>query len=168
MILKSKDVVEKVKKLKLMVFDFDGVFTDNRVITDENGVESVICCRSDTLRLREVEDVGIRLFVISTETNAVVEARCKKMKIECAQGYKDKHSALSEIAGFSKLSYSDMGYMGNDVNDLECMKAVGLSVAPNDAHIDVLRMNPDLVTHKNGGYGAVRELCDFILDIRRK
>ena len=81
---------EKLSKVKLAIFDFDGVFTNNKVLVSENGVESVICCRSDGIGLSRLNKLGIKSYVISSETNAVVKVRCKKLKIPVIQGVENK------------------------------------------------------------------------------
>lgn len=150
-------------RISLVAFDFDGVFTDNRVWVDENGHEMVAAFRSDSYGMLRLEEKGIRLVVISTETNPVVAARCRKVGIECIQGIKDKASVLKEYLKKNGIKADETIFIGNDINDLGCFQIVGFSVAVADALPDVSK-SADLILSHKGGYGAVRELCELILE----
>lgn len=148
--------------VKLVVFDFDGVMTDNRVWVDETGLERIAANRSDSYGIRHLKMAGVEALVLSMETNPVVAARCRKMKIEAMQGIQDKGPALVNLMKDRGLEPSEVIYVGNDTNDLDCFASAGYSVAPADSHPEVLR-KADLVLKNTGGRGAVRELCDLIL-----
>jgi YrbI family 3-deoxy-D-manno-octulosonate 8-phosphate phosphatase len=151
------------EKVELLVMDFDGVLTDNRVWVNEEGYESVACNRSDSLGLNILrKQAGVKVLVISKETNPVVMQRCKKLQLECIQAIDDKAAALAELLKEQKIPAENVIYMGNDVNDLVCFPIAGYAVAPADALPQVLR-SADHVTSLKGGHGAVRELCDLIL-----
>lgn len=150
------------EQLKLVVLDFDGVFTDNRVLVHQDGSESVFCDRSDALRFPEVRARGIELLVLSTETNSVVQARCRKLKLECTQGVSDKKTVLAEILHARRIGPEDTAFVGNDINDLECLRMVGCGIAVADAHPEVKRA-ARIVLSRPGGRGAIREVCDIIL-----
>jgi N-acylneuraminate cytidylyltransferase len=153
-------------KVDLLVMDFDGVLTDNRVWVDEQGRESVACNRSDSLGLGKLRDqAGIKTLVLSKETNPVVQQRCKKLKLECIQAVEDKGLALGKLLRERNIDPAQVIYMGNDTNDLPCFPIVGFAVAPSDAQPEVLQ-KADHVTSLAGGHGAVRELCDLILSRR--
>jgi YrbI family 3-deoxy-D-manno-octulosonate 8-phosphate phosphatase len=149
-------------RIDLVVFDFDGVFTDNRVLVMEDGREAVLCNRGDGLGLSRLREHGVAAAVISTETNPVVSARCRKLNLHCIQGQADKAEALRRLARERNVELERVIYIGNDLNDLGCMNAVGFAVAPLDAVATVLDQ-ADLVLTSKGGNGAVRELCDLIL-----
>ena len=153
------------EKIDLIVFDFDGVFTDDKVITDETGKESVVCSRSDGLGIEMLNREGIKMLVISKERNAVVAKRCDKLKLSCAQGINDKLTFLTFLLLERRIPPTNVIYIGNDVNDLECMKIVGCSVCPSDSHQEIRKVAGIILEH-TGGNGAVRELVDMIL--RRK
>jgi N-acylneuraminate cytidylyltransferase len=102
------------------------------------------------------------MVVLSTEVNSVVGARCRKLGLPCEQALTDKSIALRRIAEQRGVELARTIFIGNDVNDLACLKAVGCSVVPADAHPDV-REHADIVLESVGGQGAVRELCDSIL-----
>jgi len=142
--------------IKLVAFDFDGVFTNNMVYVDEKGNETVRCCRSDGIGLRKLGRLGIATVVISSEMNPVVKARCQKLGIQCIQT-RDKLSALLAL----ETPPQNTAFLGNDTNDLECLKAVWLPIVTRDAHPDVIPY-AKYVTSLNGGEGAVREVCDLI------
>jgi N-acylneuraminate cytidylyltransferase len=148
--------------IELVAFDFDGVFTDNRVLVSEDGSESVLCNRSDGLGLAALKKAGVPLVVISTEKNPVVGARCRKLGLESRQGIDDKRAALVEYARDRGINLSGVVYVGNDVNDLSCMEVCGFAVAVSDA-VELVKAKADLVLTASGGHGAVRELCDLIL-----
>jgi N-acylneuraminate cytidylyltransferase len=148
--------------IDLVVFDFDGVFTDNRVLVASDGSESVICDRGDGYGISRLRRHGIPLAVLSTETNPVVAARCLKLGLECIQGVNDKLAALRRLVYDRGAALSNTVYVGNDINDLSCLKAVGCAVVPDDAHGEV-RAHAHVVLTSPGGRGAVRELCDAIL-----
>jgi len=149
--------------IALLVLDFDGVLTDNRVWVDQDGREMVAANRSDSLRLNHLRRAGVEAMVLSTESNPVVAARCRKMGVPFIQGQWDKASALHEIANERQINLSDVVYVGNDVNDLPCFPLVGCAVAVADAYPEVIAQ-ADLVLNHKGGYGAVREICDRIMN----
>ena len=148
--------------IALLVFDFDGVFTDNRVYVFQDGREAVVCDRGDGMGLSMLRATGLTIAVLSTEQNPVVEARCRKLKIECKQGLDDKRTALVELAREKSVDLKHVVYVGNDVNDLGCMEAAGFAVAVADAHPQALEA-ADFVLARPGGSGAIRELCDLLL-----
>ena len=151
------------EEIKLLVLDFDGVLTDNRVWVSEHGHEMVAANRSDSLGLEVLrERTGIEVMVLSRETNPVVSARCKKMKLPVLQAVRDKATAIQQVLAEKGLTPLQVVFMGNDINDLPVFPEVGFSVAPADAHPVVLRQ-ADRVLSTPGGKGAVRELCDMIL-----
>lgn len=148
--------------LGLVVFDFDGVFTDNRVLISEDGGESVWCNRSDSLGINRLQEAGISVLVLSTERNAVVGVRCRKMGVECLQGVENKRLVLEDVLTQRRIDPANVVYVGNDLNDLDCMRLVGCGIAVADAApavMDVAR----IVLKEKGGHGAVREACDRIL-----
>jgi len=155
------------KNIRLLVLDFDGVLTDNRVWVDQDGRESVAAYRSDSLGLALLRQAGVETVVLSKETNPVVAARCRKMNIPYVQGEDDKESALKKLLAERKLDPASVVYLGNDVNDLPCFPLVGWAVAVADALLDV-RRQADFVLSLPGGRGAVRELCDLLLDQKKK
>jgi N-acylneuraminate cytidylyltransferase len=152
-------------RVELLVLDFDGVLTDNRVWVDQDGREMVAANRSDSLWLGLLREKNIKVYVISKETNPVVAARCRKLDLPCIQGEDDKQAALEKVLRETGIDRAHTVYCGNDVNDLPCFPLVGWAVAVADAVPQVLRQ-ADLALTKPGGHGAVRELCEMILASR--
>lgn len=148
--------------LEGIVFDFDGVFTDDLVSVDEHGTETVRCSRRDGMGIQMLRDAGVPMIVISKERNPVVARRCEKLRIEYRQGQETKIEALQEWISGHRLNRQNVIYVGNDVNDLECMAAVGCAVTPADAHQSALSA-ATVILRSAGGKGAVRELADMIL-----
>ena len=149
-------------QIDLLVFDFDGVMTDDRVWVDQEGHESVAANRRDGLGIAMLRNAGISMVVLSTETNPIVAARCHKLGLTAIQGVGNKPAALQSLVEERQLRPEHIVYLGNDVNDLACFPLVGCAVAVADAHPEVLAQADLVLTHK-GGHGAVRELCDRIL-----
>ncbi|MBI4698954.1 MAG: HAD hydrolase family protein [Nitrospirae bacterium] len=156
-----ESVIEKIRQTEMIVFDFDGVFTDNRVLVLQDGTEGVLCSRSDGFGLEAVRSLGIKLLVLSTEKNSVVNARCKKLNLPCIHGCDNKPETLKAEAAKSGIPLSNVAYMGNDINDLGCMKIVGLPVCVADAYPAVIAVS-SYITKAKGGHGAVREFCDLV------
>jgi YrbI family 3-deoxy-D-manno-octulosonate 8-phosphate phosphatase len=150
----------------LLVLDFDGVMTDNRVLVDQHGSESVWCDRGDGWGIARLHDAGVPIVVLSTETNPVVGARCAKLRIDVMQSCDDKLRQLRQLAGARGVAASRIAFVGNDVNDLPGLRWVGVPIAVADAAPDV-RAACRYVTRRPGGYGAVREVADWILASRQ-
>lgn len=148
--------------VKMLILDFDGVITDDRVWVDADGNEEVAANRGDGMGIDLIKKAGVKVFVLSSEKNPVVAARCNKLQIPVKQGLRDKSSVLDELLKEEEIDSSEVIYVGNDVNDLECFPKVGFAAVPKDAHADV-RRESDLRLKKKGGHGAVREVCDLIL-----
>ncbi len=149
--------------VRLLLLDFDGVMTDDRVWVDQDGREMVAANRADGLgleRLRALTDTQV--MVISKETNPVVEARCRKLQITHIQNVQDKTEALKAILKEKNIPAQEVLYVGNDLNDLACFPLVGYAAAPADAQESV-RLRADRVLQKPGGGGAVREICELII-----
>lgn len=146
-------------KYQLVVFDFDGVMTDNRVILSETGEESVVVNRADGLGIRLLKHAGFRLLILSMETNPVVARRAQKLEIPVILGEESKANALRQYCMQNGIALNQVIYVGNDINDKEAMKLVGLKVVPADAHVSVKEI-ADWILDAQGGAGVVRELAD--------
>ncbi len=151
---------ERIRAIRLVAFDFDGVFTDNTVYVLRYGSEMVRCFRGDGLGLRKLEQAGIETVIISTETDPVVSARSRKLGIRCIQGCEDKKGALETIVKEMGISMAQVAFLGNDINDLSCLTSVGLPMVVQDSHPDVIP-HARYQTKRQGGHGAVREICDL-------
>jgi YrbI family 3-deoxy-D-manno-octulosonate 8-phosphate phosphatase len=153
------------EKIDLIICDFDGVITDNRVWVDQDGHETVAAYRSDSVRVKELRAIGIEVMILSSEPNRVVEARARKMGVEAVHGVAlhEKGRIMHEILEQKNLKAENVIFIGNDINDLPCFEVAGWSVAVADAFPDVLRA-ADFVLSRRGGHGALREMCDLILN----
>ena len=150
-------------RVSLLLMDFDGVLSDDQVLTDQDGRESVRCSRSDGFGLSLLrENTDIQAAVLSREENPVVSARCRKLKLEVFQGVRQKDQALKDLIQARGWNPAEILYVGNDLPDLAVLPLVGCFAAPADAHPDVLR-RADLILKHRGGRGAVRELCERLL-----
>ncbi len=148
--------------IDLLILDFDGVLTDNRVYVMQDGREAVACHRGDGWGINLLQNAGLEIMILSTETNSVVSARANKLGIECHQGCPDKAEAAQKIIESRHLDPARVMYVGNDTNDARAMALVGHPVAPADAHPEIVKI-ATIVTAANGGQGVVRELADLLL-----
>jgi YrbI family 3-deoxy-D-manno-octulosonate 8-phosphate phosphatase len=153
-----------IDNIDVFVFDFDGVLTNNLVYLNQEGVESVACSRADGLAFDVLKKIKKPIFILSTESNAVVSARAKKLKINVVQGSKNKVESLKEIIKENNYHKDKVLFIGNDLNDYQVMKFCGYSVCPLDAHLKIKEI-ADIVLNTNGGYGVVRELLENVLNI---
>lgn len=159
--------------VRMLVFDFDGVMSNNQVLVMQDGTEGVLCNRSDGMGVEMLRkaaaartpafDPAFSMLVLSKEVNPVVAARCRKLKMECHQGVDDKLPALQRLAAERGVKREQIAYVGNDVNDVECMSWAGLPIAVADA-FPACKAAARVVTTATGGHGAVREVCDNIIN----
>ncbi|MFA7279378.1 MAG: HAD hydrolase family protein [Sterolibacterium sp.] len=147
--------------IRLVAFDFDGVFTDNSVYVTQEGIESVRCWRSDGIGLSRLRANGVEVLILSTEVNPVVSVRAKKLKTECRAGIEDKAATIIDYCREKGIDPALAAFVGNDINDIPAFKAVGLPIAVSDAYPEIF---PHVLyrTRALGGTGAVREVCDLI------
>lgn len=152
------------ERVKMILCDFDGVVTDNLVLTDENGKETVSASRSDSMHIKTLREKGVEVMILSSEPNPVVKARAEKMGVEAIHGIgmQDKGRVMREVLDQKRVQAGEVIYIGNDLNDLPCFEIAGWAVAVADAYPEVLRAADHVLT-KPGGRGAVRELCELIL-----
>lgn len=150
-----------LKSIQLIASDFDGVMTDNRVLVDDTGKESVFVNRADGQAVHILRAMGIDLVVISSEKNGVVKKRAEKMGIECIYGVADKAECLKKYCQENKIALQNVAYVGNDVNDYEAMRLAGIKIVPQDAYHEV-KVIADYVTMARGGEGVIREIASLI------
>ena len=148
-------------KIKLIVYDFDGVMTDNHVYVSQDGTEMAMCHRGDGLGVGIIRDMGIEQVIISTEVNPIVAKRAEKLKLPVVHKVKNKAQALTDYCAEKGIVLENVMYIGNDTNDLEAMKLAGIKGAPKDAEPEILSI-ADWISTKNGGYGVIRELARVI------
>jgi len=157
--MKSK--IKKQKKPRIIFTDFDGCLTDDRVWLNLDGEEFVAANRKDGLAAKRLKNLGIQMVITSTETNKVVSARGIKMGVEVLQGLSDKVQAVENYLKEKDLTWDDVWYIGNDVNDLGAIKKAKLSVSPADA-VKSVRKSVDVVLKTNGGYGVLEEIVTIL------
>lgn len=161
------DAVADFGRVRALILDFDGVLTDNTVTVTSEGIESVTCWRGDGIGTAALQSVGIPVIVLSKERDPVVAVRCEKLGLPCHQGVDEKLPKLIEILDNLDVKAEDAAYVGNDTNDLQCLRHVGLPVVVADAHPNVVSA-AKYITLAPGGRGAVREVCDRILTQKTK
>jgi N-acylneuraminate cytidylyltransferase len=150
------------EKVDLVVFDFDGVMTDDKVYVNQDGIEMVAANRRDGMGISLLNKAGKKMIVLSSEINPVVKARCEKLKLPFIQGVEKKAEVLKNYLNENFINQDNVIYVGNDVNDLPCFPEVGCALVVADAHPAALRQADIILQHK-GGKGAVREVCDLLL-----
>lgn len=155
------DLEKRLKKIKVIIYDFDGVMTDNRVLVDQNGIESVMVHRGDGYGVGRIRNLGIYQMILSTEPNPVVARRAEKLKLDVIHGVQKKEEILRQWAEEKGYAQEEMLYIGNDLNDQEAMKLAGIIGAPADAEPEILEI-ADWISSKNGGYGVIRDLCRIL------
>lgn len=151
--------------IKVIVSDFDGVMTDNRVWIDESGKETVCVNRADGQAVHMLREMGINLVIMSTEKNGVVSKRAEKLKIECIQSISDKAECLKKYCADKRIFFQNVAYIGNDINDFEALKLAGIKVVPSDAYEEVKAI-ADYVTEAVGGRGVIREVAGILKEIK--
>jgi YrbI family 3-deoxy-D-manno-octulosonate 8-phosphate phosphatase len=153
-----KSKLRNSKVPKILFTDFDGCLTDDRVWLNQEGEEFVAANRKDGLAVKRLKNFGIQVVIASTETNKVVLARGNKMGVEVLQGLADKAEAIEQYLNQNNLTWNDVWYIGNDVNDLSAIKRANLSLCPADA-VKKVRKTVDVVLKIKGGYGILEEIA---------
>ena len=151
--------------IKTIILDFDGVLTDNMVLVNENGIETVRCNRSDGLVIGILKKIGIQIIIISSEGNKVVRTRAKKLKVNCYSNVKNKSKKIEELSKKKIISLSSCLYIGNDINDFQCIKLFKFTACPKDSHSEIRKIVKWILT-KKGGEGIMHEVAEKILKIR--
>ena len=149
-----------LKLIRLVVFDFDGVMTDDTVYIDQFGHEMVRVSRADGLAINILKKQGLSLLVLSTEDNPVVEKRAEKLDIPVLHSVGDKATALKQYVRKNGFDLRETLYVGNDLNDIEVMEIVGVSVSPSNANRAVRKISK-IKLKTSGGSGVIRELADL-------
>ena len=157
--MKSK--LHKIPKPKILFTDFDGCLTDDRVWLNQDGEEFVAANRKDGLAVKRLKNLGIQVVITSTETNKVVLARGTKMGVEVLQGLADKAQSIDQYLKQNNLSWNDVWYIGNDINDLGAIEKAMLSISPADA-VKKVRNAVDIVLKTNGGTGILSEIATVL------
>ncbi|MCK4493732.1 MAG: 3-deoxy-manno-octulosonate-8-phosphatase KdsC [Methylococcales bacterium] len=157
------EILAKIKKLKLLILDVDGVLTDGRLFFDAHGSEYKAFHARDGHGLKLLQQTGVEVAIISGRKSQSVTLRMKNLGIQHVyQGHENKIAAFEEILSKMKLTSAQVAHVGDDLLDLPLMKQASLGIAVADANFAV-KEYADCMTDEKGGCGAVREVCDFIM-----
>lgn len=160
----KEKAIDAAKKIKMLVFDVDGVMTDGSITYDEDGKEYKTFNAKDGHGIVRMNKSGFITAIITARNNGTVAHRAKNLNFtELYQGHKYKLPALEELLKKYNLTYENVSYMGDDLPDICVLEKVGLACCPNDA-VKEVRDICNFISTRDGGKGAVRELCDFVLD----
>ena len=158
------DLSSKVKNIKLVATDIDGVWTDATMYVTPDGVWMKAFSTYDGMAVSMLKKKGLIVAILTSENTDIVLARSEKLKIE--EVYVDEHEKLKRLIYLSKkykISMDEVAYIGDDINDLDALKAVGFSALAGNSPIQD-QFTPDYITKRHGGYGAFREFADIILN----
>jgi len=159
----SPSVWQKAQNIKLFVCDIDGVFSDGRIYLGNNGEELKAFHTKDGYGVKALGASGVDVAVITGRTSAIVQTRMSALNVKhIVQGEENKLPALKAMLAALKLAPEQVAYIGDDMPDFDCLNYVGFSIAVNDAHPAILK-SCDYITYTRGGFGAVRETCDIIM-----
>ena len=153
-----------IAEIDAIVFDFDGVLTDNSVLVNQDGSETVICNRSDGLAFDVLKKLKIPAYILSTESNPVVGVRAKKLKVPVLQGLVNKLETLTQICIEKSYDLKKILFVGNDLNDFSVMKNCGFSACPSDSHSEIKKISQFNLKAK-GGDGVAREILEDIFKL---
>ena len=151
----------RLGECSLIVYDFDGVLTDNKVLFRQDGLEAVVVNRADGLGINRIKDMGIEQLILSTEANPVVRARAEKVGLPVLQNIDNKKDTLERYCRDRDIALEDVAYIGNDINDLEVMKSIGCPLCPSDASEEI-REIAKIILDVPGGGGVVRALLNLL------
>ncbi len=166
--MNTNDLKKYAQKIKLVAFDVDGVLTDGSLTFDENGVEYKTFNAKDGQGIVMLNKTGFVTAIITARQNGTVRHRFNNLGMtKLFEGQKNKLAALDELCKEFNVTYDEIAYMGDDLPDICVLEKVGLGACPADA-VDEVLAQAKFVSSKNGGRGAVRELCDFILYTQNK
>ncbi|MBF0265000.1 MAG: 3-deoxy-manno-octulosonate-8-phosphatase KdsC [Gammaproteobacteria bacterium] len=156
-------ILEKAKPIKLLICDVDGVMTDGSLYYDDNGYEFKSFNSLDGHGIKMLKSTGVDLAIITGRTSNIVLHRMKNLGIDkIYQGQEDKVEAFEQLIKETGLLAKEIAYIGDDVVDLPVMTKVGFSIAVANSHEFVIK-HAHWKTQRNGGHGAVREACEFII-----
>lgn len=164
----NENLLKKIRRIKLLILDVDGVLTDGRIIVDDLGNETKNFDVRDGHGLRLLMRYGIDVVLLTGRKSKVVEYRAKELEIkEVYQNAKNKVKVLEDILRKRKINGDNVAYVGDDIVDVPVFLKVGFSVAVADA-VNYAREAADYITEKRGGRGAIREICEMILKAQGK
>lgn len=164
----KRSIARKVKRIKMLLLDVDGVLTDGGIYYSATGAEMKRFHAHDGYGVVRAREHGLKLGIISGRQTPIVDVRAKELQIEdVIQNAQDKVAAMEELGRKHNLRPDEMAFIGDDLFDIPLLKVVGFSAAPADAFLRVKNV-VDFVTRARGGNGAARELIDFMIERQRK
>ena len=164
--LKAASAISAAQKMKLMIFDVDGVLSDGSLVYTDDGQETKGFYAPDGIGLHLLQKAGIELAIITGRTTPCVERRAKDLRItHLYQGIANKVEAAEELLKKLGLSFQEVGYMGDDIIDIRMLERAAFAAAPADCQ-DKVRAYAHVFSTRKGGRGAAREICEFILQAR--
>lgn len=159
----TAEIFAKAQKIKLLVCDVDGVFSDGRIYLGNDGEELKAFHTKDGLGIKSLGVNGVDVAIITGRNSAIVANRMKALNVKhIIQGQENKLPALISLATELNIKLEEIAYIGDDVPDIACIEAVNLGIGVNDAH-PLVKKSADYITFTLGGFGAVREICDLIM-----
>lgn len=153
-----------LENINAIVFDFDGVLTENSVYVSQDGSEQVKCSRADGLAFDVLKKISKPVYILSSEKNNVVQARAKKLEVPVLYGVTDKVAALKDLTLKEGINLLNILYVGNDLNDYHIMKLCGFTACPSDSHYKIKEIS-DFVLKTPGGGGIARELIEDVFNL---
>jgi N-acylneuraminate cytidylyltransferase len=164
----NKVLTAKLKKIKLLAMDVDGVLTDAGAYYSEDGVELKKFNIRDGMGIVLLRKAGYKIAFVTTENTKIVEKRAERLQVDdLHQGIFRKTDAIEKLIQKYSLKWEEIAFIGDDINDIPVLKKVGFAAAPANA-TTLNKKNADYVTKSDGGHGAVREVCDLLLDLKWK
>ncbi|MFA6455568.1 MAG: HAD-IIIA family hydrolase [Bacteroidota bacterium] len=164
----KKTLTAKLKKIKILVTDVDGVLTDSGAYYSDEGIELKKFSIRDGMGISLMQKAGYIVAIVTTEKTKIVERRAERLKVtDLYQGIINKVAAVEELLTKYSLTWQELAYIGDDINDLPVLKKAGFAAAPSNA-TDLNKKVADYVTKAEGGHGAVREVCDLLLQLNWK
>tara|TARA_B100001142_G_C13938867_1_gene502376 strand:- start:27 stop:533 length:507 start_codon:yes stop_codon:yes gene_type:complete len=158
------DSLIKIEDIEIIIFDFDGVLTNNKVYLNDKGEEFVSCNRSDGLAFNALKKMNTRVIIVSSEKNEVVTARGTKLGIEVFQGIGEKLNFIENLAESERFDLEKVLYIGNDLNDFKIMERVRFTACPADSHPEIKKISGNIL-NTNGGNGVAREIVEVLLEL---
>ncbi|MCK5336289.1 MAG: HAD-IIIA family hydrolase [Gammaproteobacteria bacterium] len=163
-----QDILERASRIKLVIFDVDGVLTDGSLFLSDDGQEYKAFNSKDGFGMRLLQDAGIDIGIITGRESMLVKLRMKELGISYVlQGRREKGPALDEMMETTGLTLEQIAYVGDDVVDLPIMSRVGFSIAVQDAR-PIVKKHAHWITQSPGGRGAGRDVCELILEAHGK
>lgn len=163
-----QDILEKASKIKLVIFDVDGVLTDGSLFLSDDGKEYKAFNSKDGFGMRLLQDAGIEIGIITGRESSLVRLRMEELQVaHVLQGRREKGPALDEVMEKTGLTLEQIAFVGDDVVDLPIMTRVGLAVAVQDAR-PIVKKHAHWITQSPGGRGAGRDVCELVLEAQGK